>query len=401
MIQTCNKYLKKLCLDITERSVGSEGNREATRFFRETADSFGWDVESTEFNALDWEETGAELSIENQFYQVFPSPYSHGMEVGAELLSARTLQELEEVDCIGKLLLLSGELCREQLMPKNFVFYNPERHQQIISLLEEKKPSAILCSTSRNAALAGGVYPFPLIEDGDFEIPSVFLTEEEGIKLISQRGKDALLCSRARRIPGLGYNVVARKGNNPDRRMVVTAHIDAKKGTPGAIDNGTGVIILLLLAEYLGDYSGDTTLELVAFNGEDYYAASGQMVYLEQNKDRFDEMILNINIDGAGYHQGLSAFSFFDVKEEAKSGMLDVLKTFAGITEGAQWVQGDHSIFIQQGIPAVAVSSKWFIEHIDQQEITHTPKDNPGIVDCFKVVEIAEAIQQLILNSVI
>ncbi|MBK9392004.1 MAG: M28 family peptidase [Bacteroidetes bacterium] len=31
--------------------------------------------------------------------------------------------------------------------------------------------------------------------------------------------------------------------------MVVTAHIDAKKGTPGAIDNATGVIVLLLLSE--------------------------------------------------------------------------------------------------------------------------------------------------------
>ena len=62
---------------------------------------------------------------------------------------------------------------------------------------------------------------------------------------------------------------------------------------------------------------------------------------------------------------------------------------------GFQWFQGDHSIFIQQGVPAIAVSSQWFIDNIDQQEITHTPKDNPSIVDCQKVVEIAEAIYQL------
>ena len=153
MIQTCKKYLIKICLDIPERSVGSEGNREATQFFRETAASFGWEVESTGFEALDWEEKGAEFSIENQFYQVFPSPYSRGAEIQAELLAASTLMELEDLDCTGKLLLLFGDLCREQLMPKNFVFYNPERHKQIISLLEEKSPSAILCSTSRNAAL--------------------------------------------------------------------------------------------------------------------------------------------------------------------------------------------------------------------------------------------------------
>ena len=71
---------------------------------------------------------------------------------------------------------------------------------------------------------------------------------------------------------------------------------------------------------------------------------------------------------------------------------------FDGITEGAQWVQGDHSIFIQMGCPAIAVSSQWFIEHVDSQDITHTPRDNPEIVDCRKLVEIARALNQLIRN---
>ena len=69
-----------------------------------------------------------------------------------------------------------------------------------------------------------------------------------------------------------------------------------------------------------------------------------------------------------------------------------------GITEGIQWPQGDHSIFVQQGCPAIAVSSKWFIDHMDSQAITHTPKDNAGIVDCRKVVEIAEALNWLVRN---
>lgn len=111
---------------------------------------------------------------------MIPSPYSKGCSLEAELVAAGTLNELEQVLAKGKLLLLHDELTREQLMPKNFVFYNPDEHQQIIALLEEKEPGAILAATSRNAALAGGVYPFPLIEDGDFQIPSVYLTEAEG-----------------------------------------------------------------------------------------------------------------------------------------------------------------------------------------------------------------------------
>ncbi len=53
--------------------------------------------------------------------------------------------------------------------------------------------------------------------------------------------------------------------------------------------------------------------------------------------------------------------------------------------------------FLQNGCPAIAVSSKWFVENIDLQDITHTPKDNMSIVDCQKVVDIAKALQQLIL----
>ena len=398
MIKTCKEYLNKLCLEIPERPVGSEGNRQATRFFRNILTSFGWEVDSTLFDAMDWRENGATLTVENQSYQVIPSPYSIGGDYYGELIAADTFQDLEDLDCSDKILLLFGELTREQLMPKNFVFYNPEHHQKIIALLEKKRPAAILSATSRNASLAGGVYPFPLIEDGDFDIPSVYLTDEEGQKLVPMVGNKAVLVSRCMRVPGIGYNIIGNLGKNSQKRIVITAHIDAKKGTPGAIDNATGVIILMLLAELLREYSGETDIELVAFNGEDYFAASGQMIYLDQNQNRFNDIILNINIDGAGYHKGLSAFSFFDLDEGVKDKVLNVIEGFEGIAEGAQWVQGDHSIFIQQNVPAIAVSSSWFIDHIDQQDITHTPKDHPRIVNCQKVVEIAEAISMITVS---
>jgi aminopeptidase YwaD len=281
-------------------------------------------------------------------------------------------------------------------MPKNFVFYNPDEHQRVISLLEKGKPAAIVCATGRNAALAGGVYPFPLIEDGDFDIPSVYMTEEEGLRLLPRVGSAASLRSNSKRIPGTGENVIARKGKNSSERIVVTAHIDAKKGTPGAIDNATGVMVLLLLSKLLEKYEGDRLIEIVALNGEDYYAVPGQMRYLRENQGRFHEILLNINIDGAGYKEGKSAFSFYDLPDEFKKKAGDVLRKFDGIVEGVPWYQGDHSIFIQNGCPAIAVSSEWFTGNIDSQEITHTPKDHAGIVDCQKVVEIAEALKLLV-----
>ncbi len=393
-----SKYLHMLCVQISDRSVGSEGNRAATQYFENIASTLGWDTEAQEFNAIDWIDGGASLSCEADRFRVFVSPYSSGCNTEGELISVSSIGELETTDIRGKILLIHGEIAREQLMPKNFIFYNPQEHQHIISLLEQGEPQAIVCATGRNASLAGGVYPFPLIEDGDFNIPSVYMTEEEGSRLVNHSGKKVSLISNSTRVPGKGCNVIAQKGNPFSKRIVITAHIDAKKGTPGAIDNASGVVVLLLLADLLRDYDGNRRVELVALNGEDYYAVPGQMLYVNRNQERFHEILLNINIDGAGYKEGRSAFSFYGLPEEMGKGIKDVIDQWDGIVEGTPWVQGDHSIFIQYGCPAIAVSSQWFTDHIDNQEITHTPKDNIEIVDPLKLVEIAQVLSQFIRN---
>ncbi|MBK9392005.1 MAG: M28 family peptidase [Bacteroidetes bacterium] len=120
------------------------------------------------------------------------------------------------------------------------------------------------------------------------------------------------------------------------------------------------------------------------------------MIYISANKNNFSEILLNINIDGAGYKEGKSAFSLFDLPDYLLQHARRVISQYSGITEGIQWPQGDHSIFLQYGVPAIAVSSKWFIDNISDQNITHTPKDNTEIVDCKKIVEISMALNTLI-----
>jgi len=396
LFSNAGRYLNILCKDIAERSVGTDGNRKATAFFEKEISSFGWETDRQEFNAMDWEDGGATLLAESKRFDVLVSPYSTSIKTTAMLTAASNISQLELLDSKDKIILLYGEIASEQLMPKNFVFYNPEAHQKTISLLEKSGAKAIIAATGRNASLAGGVYPFPLIEDGDFNIPSVYMKEEEGLRLLPYVGTEVLLESISKRIMGNGYNVVARKGSSSTNRIVVTAHIDAKKGTPGAIDNATGVVILLLLAELLGDFRGDKQIEIVALNGEDYYAVPGQMKYIAENKGDFENILLNINIDGAGYKTGDTAFSFFGLPEEISREATHILDKYPDLSEGVQWPQGDHSIFIQLGRPAIAVSSQWFINNIDNQDITHTPKDNLDIVDIHKLPRIAKAITKLI-----
>jgi aminopeptidase YwaD len=323
------------------------------------------------------------------------SPYSIGCQARAPLAAVSTLDELEAGDFSDKVLLVRGELAKEQLMPKNFPFYNPEEHRRIVRVLEDKKPIAILAATRRDPQAAGAVYPFPLIEDGDFDIPSVFLTAEEGIRLALHVGEEVQLQIRAARRPSSGCNVIATKGRASGGRVVLFAHIDAKEGTPGALDNATGTVVLLLLAELLADYDGGLGVELVAMNGEDYYAAPGEQQYLANNAGKLNDIVLGINIDGVGYCQGGSAYSLYECPPPLAA---LIQKTFAArkeMVEGEPWYQGDHSLFVQNQVPALAITSERFI-HI-WTEIAHTSKDRLEIVDTRKLVVVATLLRDLLM----
>lgn len=394
--QISRSVLHKLCVEIPGRSVGSEGNRAATKYFQQELERLGWQARAHPFEAMDWEDGGASLTAGAESFTVSPSPYSRACRVEAPLVCLSSLADLEQADITGCLVLLHGGIASEQIMPKNFVFYNPEEHQRIIALLESKTPAAVICATGRNSAVAGGVYPFPLIEDGDFDIPSVYMTEEEGLRLLSFCGQPLSLVSDCHRIPGSGWNITARRGNPSNGRVVVSAHIDAKRGTPGALDNASGIAVLLLLAALLRDYDAAPQVEILALNGEDYYAVPGQMLFLRQNEGRFHEILLDINIDGAGYYEGPSAFSFYNLPGEREEKIRQVMGAFPGIAAGPQWVQSDHSMFVQCGVPAVAVTSAWFSENMDSQTITHTPQDTLEILAPARLVEIASALEQVI-----
>ncbi len=387
------EHLQRLCVDIPTRTVGSQGNRDATAYMSTALQTLGWEVETPAFQSLDWSESGVDLKAGERAFEALASPYTLPVLVSAPLVVASNAEELEAADLAGKVVLLRGHLTKEQLAPKNFPWWNPEEHRRIIAALEKGEPAAILAATGRNPELAGAVYPFPLIEDGDFDIPSAYMTEEEGQKLAVYAGREVNLEIRASRSIAEGFNMIARRGGRragaegapSDRgRYIVSAHIDAKRGTPGAIDDGTGVVVLLLLGELLADYDGKQMIELVAFNGEDYYAAPGERLYLQQNED-LSAIALVINIDGAGYYQGDTHFSLYECPEDLAARVREVLGGH-GLVEGPQWYQGDHSVFVMAGRPAVAITSD--ISEVSAQ-VTHTPKDAPDIVDSGKVAQIA------------
>ncbi len=387
-------YLNTLCSVTPNRRVGSLGNRAATDFFAQKVSSWGYLIDATPFNCLDYESKEPSLTYKDKPFAVKISPYSLGCDAHAELVVASTINELETCDCHGKILLLRGEICAEQLMPKNFVFYNPDHHKRIYALLEEKQPKAIITATSKNPQMVGNIYPFPLINDGDFDIPSVYCTDIVGEEIAANAGQTFKLKVEAKRIPTSAYNVIARINPQAQNKITICGHIDAVEGSPGASDNASGIVVMLLFAELLKDYQGKRGIEIIAFNGEDHYSVGGQMDYLKRYSDCLKQNLIAINIDDVGYFKGNTAYSFYDCQPEIQQKTKATFSKYDGLKEGEQWYQGDHMIFVQSQIPTMAITSDKVAELM--ATITHSPKDTPEIIDCSKLVELACALENLV-----
>lgn len=389
-----SKYLKFLCDVKPNRRTGSSGNRQATDFFENTIRQYGYDIDAASFASLDYICQGATLTQGDITYEVYVSPYSLGCDISAEIITVSTVEELENADCEGKILLLRGTICDEQLMPKNFVFYNPEHHQRIISLLESLKPGGIITATKKNPDLVGALYPFPLFVDGDFDIPSVYCRDTLADDLTALPGASARLKIDARRIPSSASNVMASLNRGKAGKVVITAHIDAYESTPGASDNASGTIVLLLVAEMLADYRGKNSLEIIALNGEDHYSAGGQMDYLKRYGSEMPAVLVAINIDDVGFKQGKSSYSFYECKPGFEEKAEDGFRKYEGLNRGEQWFNGDHMIFVQNQVPAIAITSELTPELM--RTITHTSADTPDLIDCHKLVEIAMALNDVV-----
>jgi aminopeptidase YwaD len=386
--------LQTLCVTIDSRRVGSPGNRAATDLFAHRMAAAGFAVETPEFDCIDWSDGGAQLTLDGDKWEVLASPYSLGCEVSAPLSVVTTIEDLAAADLTGRIVLLHGDIAAEPLMPKNFPFYNPDAHRRIYQLLEAGRPHAIIAATSRNPAMMGGVYPFPMFEDGDFDIPSVYMTDEAGRRLAAFAGHEVTLVSHAKRIPARGCNVIACKGDPAEQRVVLCAHIDARIGTPGAGDNASGVCVLLLLAELLADYSDALGIELVVMNGEDYYANPGEQQYLALNAGRFDEILLAVNLDDVGYDRGRSAYSLYGCPPEIDAVVRRTFDAYPELVAGDPWYQGDHGIFLMNERPALAITSELLADLM--AELTHTPHDTPDRVDTRRLARLALALRDLL-----
>jgi aminopeptidase YwaD len=98
-----------------------------------------------------------------------------------------------------------------------------------------------------------------------------------------------------------GKNIEATlPGKNHNGIVLVTAHYDSVTVSPGANDDGSGVAVVLAVADIMSHYQFNSTVKFVLFSGEEQ-GLLGSHEYVQQASRQGEHIIGDLNLDGVGY----------------------------------------------------------------------------------------------------
>ena len=92
----------------------------------------------------------------------------------------------------------------------------------------------------------------------------------------------------------------------PDEIILIGAHYDSVRGSPGANDNGSGVAAMLELSRLAAGIESASTLRFVAFVNEEppffFFGQMGSMHYARAARRRGDDIRIMISLETIGFY---------------------------------------------------------------------------------------------------
>ncbi len=176
-------------------------------------------------------------------------------------------------------------------------------------------------------------------------------------------------------------NIVATiPGTDPfsNAIFIICAHYDTVKNSPGANDDGSGVVAVLSIAEVLSKYSFNHTIKFITFSGEEV-GTYGSFNYARDAYNKKENIVAVLNLDIIGYaetSEGGKILRFFH--EEPSTWIADFAQTISSkyidivdlsIESLPNYPGADNQAFVDYGYDGV-----WIAQH-DSNWVGHSEND--------------------------
>jgi aminopeptidase YwaD len=379
------EHLEHLCVEIGPRPLGSAGNQAAADYIARVFESKHLDVEIQELNCPIWEAAESHLLVDGEPLMAAANTFSPPCDVRAGIVTLGTVAELEAAELTGSIGVMYGDLTKGTGYGARSAFYFPERDRKILGLLQGKRPAALITVNAKPGSLER------LMRDWEFPIPSVTVPAEVGLFLLKSSDRQVHLRIDSHQSPGRFCNVVARRNGAQQERVVLMAHLDTMADTPGAIDNGSGVAVLLALAERLARRDLGIGVEWIALNGEEV-GGLGDAEYLRRGERELGQVLVAINADGVGQRLGANSITMMGCSQPFQDRVRQLHLPYRGVVWGEPWYESDHTAFLTRGVPCIPITS------VGGATVLHSPADTIEWVSPGKLMEIVSLVTDIIEN---
>jgi len=374
--------LRHLCDRIGARPPGSSRGRRAEDWGYVKLREAGLAVQFDDFKMPVWKPGRVEASVvgPEEERTLHPLPLAHAASTAGEGLTAYLVAAGHctpgEVEEAGEKLRGKAVLCRTGV---------PEAHR----LVHRLEKMALLADAGAAAMVMVANPPGDLPVTGSVgmgeaaPLPAVSLSLEEGSWIERRLAEDGQawrlrLLLEGSAAPARVRNVVGEiAGTSRGEVVLACAHLDSWDVGTGAIDNGTGVGVLLEAARLLGELAAQgwtprRAIRFVLFAGEEA-GLHGSRAYLEKHRRDLDGIKAMVNLDIVGDPEALVVHGH----DEVLPFLEETARRLAGLgVRGAVnrvALHSDHQPFLLAGVPTVTLLSRL---PADQASHYHTQGDN-------------------------
>lgn len=377
--------IEKLTSDeMRGRLTGTEGNDRTVQF-----------LESQ------FKEIGLEPLVANNYLVAYPHQFYNPDELKFEIKLYDGSNEIRELVRGVDFLERSGFSSYDATFPVTFDIYDPNLTDSFL-IVENSGNFNEYYDKVQGVLIVEDLFSRSLIID-QLEKPIVQINQQTYDSLKSESNIKLSITSHMEQEMIQAYNVAARiPGKDRTKAIILSAHFDhvgwvGETIYRGAVDNASGVAILLHLAQKVKKYSeGDGMFEkdiiIVGFNGEES-GLQGSYHFAEFIKNEY-EHIYNINLDSiydgplelhSGDEPAISEL-ITDVEDYFENQKI-ALKTNLSLN-----ATSDYASFLYQHINSVNLSSQ------DIRGKIHHPLDTSEQINFLFLAEVSEKLFQFLIQ---
>lgn len=227
------------------------------------------------------------------------------------------------------------------------------------------------------------------------EIPAVGISYESGhlIKRLLKKGNVKAKITTKNKIKTLkSWNVIGdiKGSEQQEEKIIVGGHYDGHDIAQGAVDNASGICILLESARALAKHKGSfkRTIRFICFPVEEI-GLIGSYAYRNIHRDEMEETKFMLNLDGVGMvggaKPGIGVQGFTELIPFFKDLIRDMKLPYEALVTNQMGIYSDHLPFLLQGVMTgrLVASDPSLLKHLEYVRLRmgHTAADTVDKVD--------------------